>query len=105
MKSVLILAAMSGLAFAADVPPADKTPKATDADKLKIREAQLARVQLAGQMAGLESQWKELAVGFQTAQARETKAIEDLGKKLGCDVNPETIECKPKAPAAPAAKK
>jgi hypothetical protein len=95
-KVITALVATAMLALAADVPA---TPKPSDSDKLKIRDLQLPRLQTAGQMASLEAQWKDLATTFQKYKAAEDEAVAELGKRLGCDIDAQSLECKPKAAA------
>ena len=99
-KLLVGLKGMAMFAIAADVPAADKNAKPSDSEKLKIRDLQVPSLKVAGQMASLESQWKELAVAFQKYKSAEDQAVAELGKKLGCDIDPQTVECKPKAAAA-----
>ena len=56
---------------------------ASDADKLKIRETQLAMAQLANQ--------------YRDMQAALDKQIAELSRKLGCPVDPQSLECPAKA--------
>lgn len=97
MKTNTLLALLSGavLLAAADVPAADKSPKTSDKDKLSIREAQLARIMFASQVQSLQGELVK-------AQQREQAAFAEISKRLGCDIDPETADCKPKAPEAKA---
>lgn len=101
-KGIVALMATAMLTLAADVPAADKTPKPSDSDKLKIRDLQVPRLQAAGQWGSLQAQLQEVATNFQKYKAAEDEAVAELGKKLGCEIDPQTVECKPKAPAAKA---
>lgn len=93
----MLAAAM--LTRGADVPAVDKSPKTNDKDKLVIREAQLARIMFASQVQSLQGELVK-------AQQREQIALAEISKRLGCDIDPETADCKPKAaePAKPPAK-
>jgi hypothetical protein len=63
--------------------------KPTDGDKLKVREAQLATLAAYADVMAAQ-------VKYQQAVAVQASAIADLGKKLGCEIDPQTIECKAK---------
>lgn len=102
MKAKILAACLGGalLLGAADVPAADKNQKPSDSDKLKIRDLQFTENAAGRDMMKLESQWKDLATVFQKYKAAEDEAVAELGKRLGCEIDAQTLECKPKAPAA-----
>ena len=80
----MLILFLAGIALAAE---------ATDADKLKIREAQLIRMTLTAQIAELEGQYRDLRAALDKATASEQAALADLGKRLNCTLDPKTLTC------------
>jgi hypothetical protein len=68
-------------------------PELTAEDKLKMREAQLNRTSLAMQRAHIE-------LALMNAHAAEVKLLAELSAKAGCELDPQTLACKPE-PAKP----
>lgn len=82
MKLVLIL--IAGIAIASE--PAQPT----DADKLKVREAQLAEMQTYWR-------YRSVIAELDKAHAATEAALAELAKRLACAPDPQSLTCKPEA--------
>ncbi len=101
MKLVFLLIATIALAAEPAQPPADGKPAKVvetaasnpDADKLKVREAQLSEMQTF---------WKYRAVvaELDKAHAATEAALAELAKRLNCTPDPMTLVCPAKPEAA-----
>ena len=76
------------LLFATDT----KTPTISDADTLRVKDAQLA-VERAVNALLQSPQY----LALQAAQVGAAGVVADIEKKAGCKLDPQTIECVPPA--------
>lgn len=78
-------------AFAADGKP-------TDADKLKVREIQLASRAAFIRLKEVEANpyYRKALGDAEEAQKAEEAALAELGKRLSCTIDPQTVACQPK---------
>ncbi len=77
--------------FIAAIALASEPAQPTDADRLKVRETQLAEMQ---------TYWKyrNVIAELDKAHAATEAALADLGKRLNCAPDPQTLVCaKPEA--------
>ncbi len=72
---------------------ASESVQSYDTEKLKVREAQLARITIVAQIAQLENQYRDLKLALDKAVVVEQTVIVELGKKLNCVPDPQTLVC------------
>jgi membrane-bound lytic murein transglycosylase B len=71
----------------------------TDAEKLKVREAELQVAEATAQRNAAESAYYQAVRSVEQAQTVLAQVLDQAGKKANCTIDPKTAECRPNQPA------